>query len=131
LGGRYYQKRLASLQKRSVDCCQFRHLSGLRSITGLPDGKAYELNGVKFDGFKDGILLEAKGPGYANFVKNGEFADWFQKTGLERLIEQAKRQEIAAQGRQIQWHFAEEEPARLIRKLFDNKDINIQVIVTP
>ena len=29
-------------------------------------GKDLKSGGVKFDGFKDGVLLEAKGPGYAN-----------------------------------------------------------------
>lgn len=56
----------------------------------------YELNGVKFDGFKDGVLLEAKGLGYANFVKNGEFAEWFKDTGLKSLLDQVKRQRDAA-----------------------------------
>jgi hypothetical protein len=60
-------------------------------ITGLPAQHAYELNGVKFDGFKKGILLEAKGPGYTNFVEYGEFADWW-KNSLDRLIDQAKGQ---------------------------------------
>jgi len=42
-------------------------------ICGQPVSEAYWVGGVgkssggvKFDGFKDGILLEAKGPGYAN-----------------------------------------------------------------
>ena len=100
-------------------------------ITGLPVGQAHELNGVKFDGFKDGILLEAKGPGYANFVKDGKFATWWEETGLKGLLEQARRQQTAAQGRRIQWHFAEEEPARLIKELFKKRTINIEVVVTP
>jgi hypothetical protein len=122
---------VASLQERAADCCQFGHLSGPRSITGLPFGKAYELNGIKFDGFTDGVLLEAKGPGYANFIKDGKFADWWEKTGLEKLLDQAERQTGVAQGRRIEWHFAEEEPARLIRELFRPRGINIEVIVTP
>jgi hypothetical protein len=64
-------------------------------------------------------------------VKNGEFAGWFQKTGLKSLLDQANRQQIAAQGRRIEWHFAEEEPARLIKKLFNDRTIDIKVIVTP
>lgn len=100
-------------------------------ITGLPAGQAYELNGIKFDGFKDGILLEAKGPGYQNFIKDGQFAKWWENTGLNQLLDQANRQIDAAQGRRIQWHFAEEEPARLIRELFTERTINIEIIFTP
>jgi hypothetical protein len=65
------------------------------------------------------------------FIKDGKFADWFQKTGLKDLLAQADRQQKAAPGRRIQWHFAEEEPARLMKKLFETKTINIEVIVTP
>lgn len=42
-------------------------------ISGLPRGQIYEVNGVKFDGYADGALKEAKGPGYAQFVKDGRF----------------------------------------------------------
>ena len=36
-------------------------------ITGQT-GQAYIVNGVKFDGYTDGMLLDAKGPGYATFL---------------------------------------------------------------
>jgi hypothetical protein len=48
--------------------------------------------GVKFDGFKDGVLLEAKGPGYAEFFEGLEPKHWFQHVGARGLIEQARRQ---------------------------------------
>jgi hypothetical protein len=44
-----------------------------QQISGRPVDEAYwvggthsKAGGVKFDGFQDGVLLEAKGPGYAN-----------------------------------------------------------------
>src|SRR5262249_14977265 len=46
-------------------------------VTGRT-GEAYVVNGVRFDGVSGGTLLEAKGPGYATFVRNGEFQDFFQ-----------------------------------------------------
>lgn len=36
-------------------------------------GEAYVVNGVKFDGVDAAGLLDAKGPGYAIGVKNGQF----------------------------------------------------------
>jgi hypothetical protein len=41
-------------------------------ITGK-SSEIFRLNGVKFDGYNNGVLLEAKGPGYANFIENGQF----------------------------------------------------------
>ena len=59
-------------------------------ITGH-NGQAFILNGVKFDGvLKNRILVEAKGPGYAQFVTNGRFTEWF--TGKYELVDQAWRQ---------------------------------------
>lgn len=38
-----------------------------RFVTGAEDGMVYKVNGVKFDGYKDGVLIEAKG-NYSQFV---------------------------------------------------------------
>jgi hypothetical protein len=43
----------------------------------------YRVNGVKFDGYANGVLQEAKGPGYAQFVRNGEFQPWFLSAEVE------------------------------------------------
>lgn len=32
-----------------------------RFVTGAEDGMVYKVNGVKFDGYKDGVLIEANG----------------------------------------------------------------------
>jgi hypothetical protein len=77
-----------------------------RQITGAPGGVAYELNGVRFDGWNGRVLLEAKGLGYADFVRNGEFReDFYVGPGL---VSQARRQLWAAGGRPIQWWWAEQ-----------------------
>jgi hypothetical protein len=70
-------------------------------------GQTYFLNGVKFDGYDPqlGILIDAKGEGYATFTKDGRFKSWF--FGRTRLIEQAQRQTVAAQGTPIRWYVAE------------------------
>jgi hypothetical protein len=57
-------------------------------ITGRQE--IYVVNGVKFDGFSNDILLEAKGPGYVKFVKGDRFRDWFTK--LPNILAQAQSQ---------------------------------------
>lgn len=36
-------------------------------------GSSRYADGIKFDGIAVGVLMDAKGPGYDNFVKNGRF----------------------------------------------------------
>ena len=38
------------------------------AVTGVPSEIGYRVNGVKFDGFKNGTLIDAKGPGYERFL---------------------------------------------------------------
>lgn len=57
-----------------------------KQITGQ-EGMAWVQNGVKFDGVKDGVLLDAKGE-YAQFINpnTGEFYGWF--TGKQDLLDE-------------------------------------------
>ena len=89
-------------------------------ITGRA-GDAFVLNGVKFDGFANGVLQEAKGPGYAAFIKDGVFQPWFN--GASDLVSQAQRQLGAAGGTRIRWYFAEESAANATRALFKARQI--------
>lgn len=99
-------------------------------VTGRPATQSYLLDGVKFDGYKDGVLLEAKGPGYGSFVKDGKFADWFQ--GENGLIDQAQRQFKAANGTPIEWHVADESAVSVIRERFSGSNLeSIKVVYTP
>ena len=92
--------------------------------------------GVKFDGFTDDVLLEAKGPGYAEFFEDKLAPKyWFDKSGrAEDLLDQARRQHDIVQGMgiRIEWHVAEEHAANAIRKLLEGDNItDITVIHTP
>ncbi|HBH54713.1 MAG TPA: hypothetical protein DDY91_22755, partial [Planctomycetaceae bacterium] len=91
-----------------------------QQITGR-SGQAYFVDGVKFDGVANGDLIDAKGPGYANFVKNGWFRHWFN--GADELVEQAQRQVRAANGTPIRWHVAEADAVTAIRNLFADSGI--------
>lgn len=98
-------------------------------ITGQT-GAAYKVNGVKFDGYANGTLQEAKGPGYAKFVKNGEFRGWFR--GADALAEQAQRQVRAAGGTPITWSVAEEPVVTALNNLFSARDVSgINVVYVP
>ncbi|MCW5766985.1 MAG: hypothetical protein KIT68_13530, partial [Phycisphaeraceae bacterium] len=93
-------------------------------------GEAFEIGGVRFDGLSNGILVEAKGPGYADKLENGVFARWFD--GGDELVSQARRQVRAADGTPIVWHVAEAEAASAFRVLFAKNNITgIQVIHVP
>jgi hypothetical protein len=98
-------------------------------------GMSTKAGGVKFDGFRDGVLLEAKGPGYANkFFDDLEPKPWFKPSGAKALVDQAERQIRVARrtGTPIRWHVAEEKVADAIRLLFKNaKVVGIEVVYTP
>ncbi|MCK8500962.1 Tox-REase-5 domain-containing protein [Myxococcus fulvus] len=96
-------------------------------------GVGRDSGGVKFDGFEKGVLLEAKGPGYANkFLDSLDPKIWFQHSGARGLIEQAQRQLRAARGAPIRWHVAEAKTADAIRKLLNSENMTaIDVVFTP
>ncbi len=99
-------------------------------ITGAEEGMVYKVDGVKFDGFKDGVLVEAKG-NYSNFIdKSGNFYEWFN--GKESLLNQANRQLAAAGGIKIQWYFNDEVSMNAVKKLFFGNNIeSIEFILKP
>jgi len=99
-------------------------------ITGR-EGESYIVDGVKFDGVKNGTYLDAKGPGYAKFVnKNGRFQPWWR--GSDSLVSQAERQLAAAHGAPVRWHFAEQKAADAARKLLLQNNIKgITIEYTP
>ena len=101
-----------------------------KQITGR-DGQVWFQNNVKFDGMKDGILIETKGK-YSQFIdkKTGEFYSWF--SGKKGLVEQAKRQLKASEGSRIQWYFAEKDTLNAVKALFmDNNIKGIELIYEP
>ncbi|NOK33619.1 hypothetical protein HMI49_10455 [Corallococcus exercitus] len=104
-------------------------------ISGHSADEAYWVGDVKFDGFRDGVLLEAKGPGYANKFQEGLAPKrWFKDTGAEALVDQASRQTKRVQGMgfRIRWHVAEERAADAIQQLLKRAGLNeIEVVHTP
>ncbi|WNG50251.1 hypothetical protein F0U60_43560 [Archangium minus] len=101
-------------------------------ISGRPVNDSYVVRGVRFDGYDKGVLLEAKGPGYANkFTDKLEPKKWFAK-GARSIVDQAERQLKATNGTPIRWHVAESKVAEAIRKLLDKAQVRgIEVVHTP
>ena len=109
-------------------------------VTGAPPGMVYlvERDGVvgDFDGFNPnegprGVLIEAKGVGYAHFFDGNSKAKRFF-TGAEKLINKARNQVRVANGIPIRWHVAEPQMVEILQKLFQtNEIIGIEVVSTP
>jgi hypothetical protein len=103
-------------------------------VTGAPEGYVYRVKlgdkYVKFDGFDQGVLLETKATGYAQWVtKKLDFLGNFQ--GRLQMLDQAQRQVEAANGRPVRWIVAEEKLAGALRLLFENNNLPIEVIHVP
>jgi hypothetical protein len=107
-------------------------------VTGAPEGWVYRVfygpgpdDYVDFDGFVNGVLHEAKGPGYLDFfTKGGRPEEWFR--GARAMLKQAERQLNAANGFPVEWHFAEREVADAMRKAFNSKRLDeIKVVHSP
>lgn len=100
-----------------------------QQITGRT-GQSYVVRGVRFDGVTRNGLVDAKGPGYSTFVRNGQFRPWFN--GQQELVRQANAQVAAARGVSITWQVAEQDAATAIQNLLIQNNIaGINVVFTP
>ena len=103
-------------------------------ISGRSADEVYYIGEVEFDGFQNGVLLEAKAENYRQFFdKDGQPYYWFEASGsFKQLIEQAYRQSQTAKGLVVQWHVAEQGVATLLRQQFKSEKLfNIEVVYTP
>jgi hypothetical protein len=103
-------------------------------MTGAPKGYAYRVQRgneeVDFDGFDQGVLLEIKATGYAQWItKKLDFLPNFK--GGPKLLDQARRQFEAANGTPVRWIVAEEKLAGALRKLFAFNKLRIEVVHVP
>ncbi len=113
-----------------------RSLAYQEQITGLPRGLAVNLNGVSFDGCRltNGNMLEAKGPRIAEFIDGrGGWKPYFIASGgLADLDDQIARQSMAAVGRTVEWHVAEDPVADYVREYARTNNFqNINVLYDP
>ncbi|SEU34109.1 restriction endonuclease fold toxin 5 domain-containing protein [Stigmatella erecta] len=100
-------------------------------VTGAPKGHVYRVQrgdeAVDFDGFAQGALLEVKGTGYAQWVDHKlSFFKMFE--GGPKMLDQARRQFRAARGTPVRWIVAEEKLVGVLRKMFADAGLPIEVI---
>ncbi|HEV2263314.1 MAG TPA: Tox-REase-5 domain-containing protein, partial [Stellaceae bacterium] len=92
-------------------------------------------NDVYFDDCRhtDGVMIEAKGPGYEDLIESGRKNEKFKKLIDKKLVGQANDQLDAAQGRPIEWYFGEKGAADYVRELFrgDTRLCKIKIIYMP
>jgi hypothetical protein len=108
--------------------------------TGVTRGNEYEVNGVKFDGYDNGTLVEAK-DNYLNFLdENGEWKWFFRqntragaaRSGLDDLIKEANDQKAAAGNTPIEWRVSSQKLAQALERTFKQNNITgITVKVMP
>jgi hypothetical protein len=79
---------------------------------------------VLFESVPRSEWCSAKGPGYARILQQK-----FASSVYDKLIAQAQRQVAAAAGRQIVWHFAEQEAGDAVADALIK--LGIKVVVTP
>ena len=91
-------------------------------VTGVRAGSTFEIEDVNFDGVKGDTLIETKS-NYDQFVDKvtGEFQPWFK--GAPDLLDQAKRQIVAANGAHLEWHFKTQRMLDATKKYFESNGI--------
>jgi hypothetical protein len=96
-----------------------------KQITGRPASQVYVIDDVEFDGFSNGVLLEAKGPNYDSFFSaDGRPMPWYQQSGkFQELIDQALSQSRVAGrlGLPLHWHVADAEVATFLSRIFGGR----------
>jgi RHS repeat-associated protein len=119
-------ERLSETSKRYQEQITHRSSDEVYAVDDPATGRP-----VKFDGYWDGALLEAKGPGYDRFLNaGGKYEQWFR--GRDGLLEQAHNQSRAARGGRLVWHFAELAAAQATRALLQSNGISgIDIFHTP
>ncbi|ANE52825.1 Tox-REase-5 domain-containing protein [Flavisolibacter tropicus] len=93
---------------------------------------SFDLDGVSFDDFKDGVLLDAKfGYGKSVFIKSiDDFEEYsievINKSLADKLIEQARRQLLVAskKGLKVEWRVSNRLAENGITELFTKEALN-------
>jgi hypothetical protein len=104
-----------------------------KRAAGLSPQWAYEINEVKFDGYKYGKLLDAKGPGYSWRFTPAPGGEGFKYPDIaagkaEDFLLQARSQLKVAGKTPIEWRFAEADVADIVKALFQDHGIKINVV---
>jgi hypothetical protein len=74
----------------------------------------------------DDTLIDAKGTGYEKLLTSKY--EFLRNGVTQKLLKQGDAQVAAAGGLKIEWHFAEEKAAEIVKKLFADNKIDIKVV---
>jgi hypothetical protein len=96
----------------------------VREIGGKRTIREYELNGVKFDDYRNGKLYEYKGPHGNLLQKDGEFHHWVR--GVDQVQDQARRQVDAARGIPVIWNVGPNQVKAFKKALGDIPGLSIE-----
>ncbi|MEO8218936.1 MAG: hypothetical protein ABI718_17815, partial [Acidobacteriota bacterium] len=103
-------------------------------VTGGAE-KAVYVNGVEFEGVRNGILLDAKRASARGSFYDISGTDRFtQQVKIPSVLTQARRQIGSVRGegfKGIQWEVADPDVAQQLNRLFDQQNIRISVIHNP
>ncbi len=91
-------------------------LSGSAEYKKIFNGKA-----VHFDGYVNGKLVEAKGK--FQWMKN--LGDWAYNKAIKKMIPQFVKEQEAADGAELVWHFAEEKTMLDFKKALKEEGVKI------
>ena len=138
--GRDKPKLCPDTTEESTEGRKTRSIEYQTYVSGLRPGLDVKLTDpatgrdVKFDGCResDGTMLEAKGPGYLEKLRENHPIVWHSMEA--EFDDQARRQSRAALadgGRRIEWHFADVEVMEHFRERWGNQFPNITLIHTP
>lgn len=92
-------------------------------------GLGYYVNGVQFDGFENGVLVDAK-----YYAENSGTTRGLLKNNYflgTRAVTQGLRQVMAAGGRQVEWRVASQSAVDKLRELFETNKIPVRVVFAP
>jgi hypothetical protein len=95
---------------------------------GAPKGMGYKVDGVQFEGFRNGKLLDAK-----HWLDDGMMAKalgrgrWWAG---QKVVTQAERQLAVARARGVgvEWRVAGRQTADILRQIFRNNNLPIDVV---
>jgi hypothetical protein len=101
--------------------------------TGVRRGAEYEVNGRKFDGYENGVLIDAKDRYYQFFDRRKQdwYAWWraprrsnnYRSAGYDEMLREARAQIAAARGVPIEWRVSDPQFAAALYRTFEAEQI--------
>ena len=111
-----------------------RNLYYKEQVTNVPAEYYYHVGDVSFDGYRDGILIDAKGEGLLKFIETNWTASVYGNGGLvDWALRRLEAVHNAGATTPIHWHIAEKYTFDVLRDKQDWGDFpaEIELFYTP